>query len=454
MSSEARKARLLVVDDDPSVRKAVTLRLELEGYAVTAADSAEKALGFLAVSRPHLVLTDLKMGGMDGMALFEAIAKDYPALPVIIMTAHGTVPDAVSATRRGVFGYLTKPFESAELLREIERGLTLSGNTLPMLAVPADEAWRRDIITRSAAMEAILAEAKLVATTDATVFIQGESGTGKEVLAQAIHAASGRRDGQFVAINCGAIPEQLLESELFGHVKGSFTGAQRDHRGLFQSAEAGTLFLDEIGDMPVPLQVKLLRALQERQVRPVGSTQSVPINVRVISATHRDLEAAIAEGGFREDLYYRLNVVAFTLPPLAERREDIPMLANHFLGQIAKKYSREIRGFAAEGVEMLMAANWPGNVRQLYNVVEKVVALCTESMVPSVLVQRAINRQTEEFVPLDDAKKRFEREYLVQLLKLTKGNVTSAAKLAKRNRSEFYSLLHRHELDPGLFKSV
>ena len=221
---------------------------------------------------------------------------------------------------------------------------------------------------------------------------------------------------------------------------------------MFQAAHGGTLFLDEIGDMPIALQVKLLRAIQERRIRPIGATQDVAIDVRLISATHRDLEKAIATGQFREDLFYRLNVIAFTLPPLAERREDIALLATHFLTQLAQKYGREIRRFAPEGMELLLAANWPGNVRQLYNVVEKVVALSTEAIVPSALLQRAISRQTDDFVALDDAKKKFEREYLIHLLKLTQGNVSHAAKLAKRNRSEIYSLLHRHELDPALFK--
>ena len=446
------KAQILVVDDDASLLRVVSLRLEKEGYRVVTAASGEEALVHLSVSRPHLVLTDLKMGGMDGLALFEAIAKEYPALPVVIMTAHGGVREAVTATRRGVFGFITKPFEARDLHAEIERALTLSGSTLPLHAVPEGESWRRDIITRSPAMEAILAEAKLVAGTDATVLIQGESGTGKEVLASAVHRASQRSSEAFIAINCGAIPEQLLESELFGHTKGSFTGAAKDHQGLFQAAHGGTLFLDEIGDMPIALQVKLLRAIQERRIRPIGATQDVAIDVRLISATHRDLENAIATGQFREDLFYRLNVIAFTLPPLAERREDIALLATHFLAQLARKYGREIRSFAPEGMELLLAANWPGNVRQLYNVVEKVVALSTEAIVPSALLQRAISRQTEDFVPLDDAKKKFEREYLIQLLKLTQGNVSHAAKLAKRNRSGFYSLLHRHELDPALFK--
>jgi two-component system response regulator GlrR len=441
------KARILVVDDDPALLKVVSMRLDKEGYAVSAVDSDEKALAHLETVGAQLLLTDLRMAGMDGLALFEATAKRHPGLPVIIMTAHGSVPDAVAATRRGVCGFLAKPFEAQALLAEVERALRTSAT--PSAAAPG---WRAEIVTRSAAMEALLREAQLVAGGDASVLICGPSGSGKELLARAIHRASRRSDGPFVAVNCGAIPEQLLESELFGHVKGSFTGAVRDHRGLFQSASGGTLLLDEIADMPLPLQVKLLRALQERRVRPVGATGDVPLDVRIVSATHRDIDAEVKAGRFREDLYYRLNVVALAVPALSQRRDDIPLLAHHFVAALAQRYGKPIRTIAAEGMELLLAASWPGNVRQLHNVIERAVALCTESIVPSTLIERALSRDVQELVPLDDAKKEFEREYLVQLLKQSAGNVAQAARLARRNRSEFYSLLHRHGLDPALFK--
>jgi two-component system response regulator GlrR len=303
-------------------------------------------------------------------------------------------------------------------------------------------------------MENVLAKARLVAANDASVLIYGESGTGKELLAQAIHNASGRRDRAFVAINCGAMPEHLLESELFGHVKGAFTGAVRDNKGLFQTAEKGTLFLDEIGDMPLPLQVKLLRVLQERQVRPVGAIQSIEVDVRVISATHRDIESEMREGRFREDLYYRLNVVALKLPALTERREDIPLLANYFLAALAKKYNKTINSIAPEALELLVSASWPGNVRQLYNVIEQSAALCNTPLIPVALVQQSIQHQQSEFASFEQARKQFERDYLTRLLKITAGNVSQAAKLAQRNRTEFYKLLQRHELDPRLFKSA
>ncbi len=378
MSESAR--RILAVDDDPDLLRLLAIRLKSAGYDVTAVDSGEKAIAQLAVARPELVVTDLKMSGMDGMTLLDAIHQTYPTLPSIILTAHGTIPDAVAATKRGVFGYLTKPFDAQELLGEVERALAVGGGMQPQAA--GDE-WRSAIITCNPQMEDILAKARMVAASDASVFIYGESGTGKELLAQAIHNASARRDREFVAINCGAIPEQLLESELFGHVKGAFTGAVRDNKGLFQTADRGTLFLDEIGDLALPLQVKLLRVLQERQVRPVGSTQSYEVDVRVISATHRTIENEMAEGRFREDLYYRLNVVAFNLPSLGERREDIPLLANHFLAALARKYGKAITRIAPDALQLLVGANWPGNVRQLYNVVERSVALCNSSLIPA-----------------------------------------------------------------------
>jgi len=446
------RTNVLVVDDDPDLLRLMQIRLDAAGYEVTTAESAERALAQMSVARPQVVVTDLRMGGMDGVALFEAIHAHNPTLPVIILTAHGTIPDAVAAVKRGLFGYLTKPFDARALLTEIERAAALSGSANTG-AAGEDAAWRADIITRNPVMEDVLAKARLVADSDAVVFISGESGTGKELLARAIHSASNRRERPFVAINCAAIPEQLLESELFGHVRGSFTGAVRDNKGLFLTANHGTLFLDEIGDMPVSLQVKLLRVLQEKRVRPVGATEAHDVDVRIISATHRDLEAEMAAGNFREDLYYRLNVVALQLPPLTERREDIPLLANHFLKQLAEKYRKSVSGFAPEALELLVAASWPGNVRQLYNVVEQSVALCTTPLIPASWVQQAIQSQQAEFASFEDARRGFERDYLTQLLKITEGNVTQAARLAKRNRTEFYKLLQRHQLDPKLFKS-
>jgi two-component system response regulator GlrR len=302
-------------------------------------------------------------------------------------------------------------------------------------------------------MKEVLQQAKMVAATDARVLITGESGTGKELLAQAIHKASERRNKPFTAINCSAMAENLLESELFGHEKGAFTGATRSHEGLFQATEGGTLLLDEIGDMPMRLQVKLLRVLQENQVRPVGSTEAKQIDVRVISATHRDLRELMKQGRFREDLYYRLNVVNIRLPTLDERREDIPLLVAHFLQQIAKEAGQERKVYAPEAVEMLVTAEWPGNVRQLYNIVRQNVALSRSPVISGELVQQSLGEHAGKLLSFTDARDEFTRNYLSQILQITMGNVSQAARLAKRNRTDFYKLLARHDLNPDSFKS-
>lgn len=448
MATESPK--VLLVDDDRDLLQLIAMRLQAAGYAVTAVESGEAALAALAVARPQVVVTDLRMQGMDGMGLFEAVHRDSPSLPVVILTAHGTIPEAVAATRRGVYSFLTKPFEPKVLLDTVAQAMRLSS---PPGTGPAEE-WSAEIITRSSGMQDLLAQARRVAASDASVCIFGQSGTGKELLARAIHRASPRREAPFVAVNCGAIPEGLLESELFGHKKGSFTGAVSDRRGLFQAAQGGTLFLDEVGDMPLPLQVKLLRALEERKIRPVGSHESFDVDVRVISATHRKLEERIASGEFREDLFYRLNVVKLYIPALAERREDIPLLANHFLTRLAERYRRGSLSFSPEAMQLLVSASWPGNVRQLLNVIEQAVALAPTEVMPESLVRQALDAGDTALTPLDEARKAFERDYLVRILKITGGNVTKAARLAGRNRTEFYRLLERHSLEPGMFKAA
>ena len=449
--SRPAQHRILVVDDDADMLRLLSLRLKAAGHEVVAVGSAEAALAQLDIARPQLVLSDVRLPGKDGLALFDEVHARHPSLPVILLTAHGTIPDAVQATARGVFTYLTKPYDGKELLEKVAEALALSAPAVHQ--AHDNQAWRADIVSRSARMTDVLSEAFMVAQSDASVLLLGDSGSGKELLAQAIHRASPRASKPFVAVNCGAIPEALLESELFGHVKGAFTDAVSNHKGLFQAADGGTLLLDEIGDMPPALQVKLLRVLQERAVRPVGASQSTQINVRIISATHRDLEAAMAAGQFREDLYYRLNVVTLLLPTLAERREDIALLANHFLDKLAHKYDKRLSGFAPEALKALTTAAWPGNVRQLYNVVEQVCALSTTPLVPLSLVQRALRIPSAQVLSFAEARQRFEREYLVGLLKMTDGNVADAARLAQRNRTEFYRLLQKHALTPGQFKA-
>jgi len=450
-------ARILIVDDDPALLRLLSLRLRGEGHDVAEAASGEAALAVLDRELPQLLLTDLRMGGMDGLQLFEAVHRRHPLLPVLILTAHGTIPDAVQALQRGVFGYITKPFEARTLMAEVDRALQASqalGANIPVdpAGGSEEEAWREAILTRSPRMQQLLAEARLVAQSDASVLIQGDSGTGKELLARAIHAASGRSRARLVAVNCGAIPDNLVESELFGHVKGAFTGAVRDRPGLLLEAQGGTIFLDEVAELPLAMQVKLLRVLQERELRPVGAEKTQKVNLRVVCASHRRLDQEVAAGRFREDLYYRLNVVSLELPSLAQRREDIPLLAQHFMAALAQRYGKPAAAFAPGALELLAAAAWPGNVRQLQNVVEKCVVLATAPLIPPALVQRALAHQASDMLPLDAARRQFERDYLVQLLKLTAGNVSQAARLAQRNRTDFYALLGRHQLEPGAFK--
>ena len=440
------EGKILLVDDDPGLLRLLSIRLRAEGYEVEAVESAHKALGALNRFTPDLVITDLRMDKMDGIGLLKELQTRSPGLRVIIVTAHGTIPDAVTATQHGAFGFLTKPIDKDELMTLVERALKVSGSS------EVEEGWASEIITRNQAMKEVMQQAKMVAATDARVLITGESGTGKELLAQAIHKASDRHNKPFVAINCSAMAENLLESELFGHEKGAFTGATRSHEGLFQAAEGGTLMLDEIGDMPMRLQVKLLRVLQESQVRPVGSTDALDIDVRVISATHRDLQELMGQGRFREDLYYRLNVVNIKLPTLDDRREDIPLLVAHFLQQIARDSDHERKVYAPEAVEMLVTAEWPGNIRQLYNVVRQNVALSRSPVISGELVQQSLGEHAGKLASFSDARDEFTRNYLSQILQITTGNVSQAARLAKRNRTDFYKLLARHELNPDEFK--
>jgi len=445
---QKRKARILVVDDDPGLLRLLTIRLRAENYEVEAVESAASALAACTRFRPDLVITDLRMDQMDGIGLLKELQSRWPGLRVIILTAHGTIPDAVHATQSGAFGFLTKPVDKQDLLDHVQKALKVSG------FAHVDEDWRANIITRNQLMEDKLAQANMVAGTDARVLLTGESGTGKELLAHAIHDASPRRNKPFMAINCSAMAENLLESELFGHEKGAFSGATRAQKGVFENAEGGTLLLDEVGDLPMRLQIKLLRVLQENQIRPVGGgEEAVAINVRVISATHRDLHQLMLGGQFREDLYYRLNVVHIEMPSLGRRREDIPLLVAHFLEQIAKE-SNQRKIYAPEAVELLATAEWPGNIRQLYNVVRQNVALSHGAIITAELVQQSLGGSPTRLPSFDEARDEFTRIYLSQILQITGGNVSQAARLAKRNRTDFYKLLSRHQLLPEDFKKT
>lgn len=436
---------VLLVDDDESLLRLMTIRLKGEGYNVQSAGSGNEALKLLSNQNFDVVLSDLRMPGLDGISLFEQIMALKKDVPVILMTAHGTISDAVEATQRGVFGFLTKPIDHDELRKLLAKAVSQSQGA-------QKGQWCEKIITRSLHMEQLLDQAYRVAQRDVSVLISGASGTGKELLASAIHKASKRATKTFVAINCGALPENLLESELFGHAKGAFTGAVNEHQGLFREADGGTLFLDEIGDMPVSLQVKLLRALQEQVIRPVGSSKQIPIDVRVISATHKNLNQEMEQGNFREDLYYRLNVVNITLPSLRERAEDIPLLARHLLKNSAEKHQVKVNRFSDDAMQLLTTCLWPGNVRQLVNVVEQCVALTHTPVIASHLVEQALSASEQKWPTLTEARDGFEQQYLLKLLKMTDGNVTRAAELAGRNRTDMHKLMKKHNLHSADFK--
>jgi len=443
-------ARILLVDDDPDMLGLLSLWLRKAGFQVATAGSGREALSQIRVRQPHLVVTDLVMDEMDGMVLLAEIHRHNPLLPVIMLSGQAQIPDAVTATHLGSAAFLTKPADRDELLEQVRRALRVPGTG----AATAADAFGAGIVYRSNVIAELLEQAAMVADSDITVFISGETGTGKEALAKAIHEASPRRASPFIGVNCGAIPEQLLESELFGHERGAFTGASTRHEGLFQAADGGTLFLDEIGDMPLGLQVKLLRVLQDFEVRPVGSTRSVPVNVRIISATHTDLEAAVAAGEFREDLYYRLNVVPLHMPGLAERREDVPVLLEHFMARHAERRGTPKKHFAPEAMEYLVGARWPGNVRQLANVVELCATLTKGDIIPLSMAKRALRDEPGVMLTLKEAKDAFERNYLISVLRITGGHVANAARIAGRNRTEFYKLLGQHGLEASDFRKT
>jgi len=430
--------RILVVDDDPGLLRLLSIRLRAEGYDVEAVETAAEALATLPQFRPDLVVTDLRMENMDGIGLLKEVQRQRPGLCVLLLTAHGTIPDAVEATQTGAFGFLTKPVDKQQLLDHVERAMRVSG--LPL----GEDEWSSGLITRSPVMEECLQQAGRVADMGTRVLITGEQGTGKELLARAIHRASSRRGQPFVAVNCGSMTEGLLELELFGRDGGARSGAH-----------GGTLFLNEIGDLPRRQQGALLSMLRGEWVRPVGGSEAIPFDTRVISATHQDLAELVLAGNLREDFFYQLNVVNIQLPPLRERREDVPLLVENFLAQIATEAGQERRVYAPEAVEFLVAHEWPGNVRQLYNVVRRNAALSVTQVISAEQARRALGVQAASSLPsFSEARDEFTRNYLSQLLQITGGNVSHAARLAKRNRTDFYKLLGRHQLIPDRFKQA
>jgi two-component system response regulator AtoC len=430
--------RILIADDDDALRESLELVLSAEGYEVVTARDGEAALALLEAQPVDLVLCDLRMPGLDGLALLPQIVRRLPGVPVVLMSAYGSADLAVEAMQRGAYDYLAKPFQPSEVLLTLrkarERERLRRANQILQRDVQR-AVGDRPIVAASPAMIQVLEIVERAAEFKATVLLQGESGSGKEVIARAIHSQSPRRDEAFVAINCAAIPEALLESELFGHAKGAFTGADRSRRGLFSEADGGTLFLDEIGELPIALQAKLLRVLQEEEVRAVGESKPRRVDVRVLAATARDLETEVAAGRFREDLFYRLDVVRVKVPPLRERREDIPLLVDHFLRRAPETLGKGMRAIDDDALERLVDYAWPGNVRELENVLERAVILCRgdrlslADLPPNLTAAPAERRSSSRDLSLRRARRAVEARLISEALEATGGNRTHAARL-------------------------
>jgi two-component system response regulator GlrR len=453
------KAKILVVDDDHNILNMLKLRLEAADYHVTLAETGAEAVGFATEESHDLAIVDLRIGEESGINVLEKLLRVQPALPIIIATAHATIDTAVEATKKGGYDYITKPFDMPDLFHRLDKALEvrqLRGEVERLRTLVQDRYSFDDIIACSTQMQDVLHQVVQIAATDSTVCVYGESGTGKELVAKALHVASRRALGPFVAINCGAIPEGLLENELFGHTKGAYTGADRNKKGLLQQADGGTLFLDEIGELPATLQVKFLRVLQEREFYPLGAGQPIRVNIRLVAATNQDLDRLVSQGKFREDLYYRIHVLPIIIPPLRERPTDIVPLAQYFLKRFAQETERNVQAFTPEAQQRLMLYDWPGNVRELANIVERAVVLSPSSMItPDMLLlgkTEILNFRSSELCTLREARERFERNYLIQVLSAVKGHVSRAAGLAGKDRAEFYRLLRKHAIVPSAFK--
>ncbi len=447
--------RILVVDDDRNLLELIKIRLESAQYDVDSAMNEEDAVEKARNQVFDIAVIDLHLINKSGITLMEEIHAINPEMPVIILTAYGTIESAVESMKKGAYSYLTKPFDARELLLQIEKALEkqkLSTEISRLKGLLTDKYDFSNIVARSEKMQRVLEQVLRIARTESTIYIYGDSGTGKELVAKAVHLISERNDKAFVDINCAAIPESLLESELFGHEKGAFTGAVRTRGGLFTQANGGTIFLDEIGDMPLSIQAKLLRVLQERRFYPVGGKEPVEVDVRLIVATNKDLEEEVKKGRFREDLFYRIHVIPIYLPPLSDRREDIPPLVDHFLRIFTTNMNKKIKGLTPQALQILMMKDWPGNVRQLQNTIEYAVAMAQEDYITEDLLQHQKEISPEELRPLKEAKANFEKSYIIHLLEMTQGNVSQAAKMAGKYRADFYNLLKKYNLKPIDFK--
>ena len=447
--------KILIVDDDHSILTVLQMRLEAAGFTINTAANGDEAIARAKQETDDLVVLDLRLGNQNGIEIMEALHQIHPDVPVIILTAHGSIDSAVEAMQRGASNYLTKPFNHQELLLQINSSLEksrLSREVKNLRSVVGEKFSSKNIIGNSQGMRKVLEQVNQAADTDSIVHIEGESGTGKELIAKTLHIASSRTKGPFVAINCAAIPETLLESELFGYERGAFSGASRNKKGLFAQAHNGSFFMDEISEMPLQMQSKMLRVLEDQEFYPLGSSKTVKVDARINVASNKNLAEEVANGKFREDLFYRIHVILIKLPPLRDRKEDIPLLAKHFLKRHTDQMNKEIKGFTTEALQKLLSYRWPGNVRELENTIESAVALAIDNELSEKLILPRLDVSPQSIKPLKDARDEFLKDYLVHLIEFTSGNVSQAAKLAGKYRADLYELLKKYELDPADFR--
>jgi two-component system response regulator HydG len=448
--------KILVIDDELPVREMVQRLLSESNYEVRLARNGEEGLALFRKEGFDLVVTDLSMPGMNGIEVLRTIKSEEASVPVILITAFATIDTAVEAIKTGAYDYITKPFDPDDLAITIKNALAhkLLFDENLLLRRKLDNAERKGaIIGESLRIREVFHLIDKVASTDATVLIEGESGTGKELVARRLHEVSQRAGKRMLSVNCGALPETLLESELFGYEKGAFTGASAAKEGIFKAADRGTLFLDEVGEMPPPLQVKLLRVLQDKEVLTVGGRQAIPVDVRIIAATNKDLKAEVAAGRFREDLYYRINVFTIPMPPLRERREDIPLLLHHFMGKYNREFGKDVQSISPKLMQFFMDYDWPGNIRELENYVERAILMADGSQLQLAALRRETDEGGEEdedrVLSFKEAKERFEKEYILALLDRFDGVVSRAAEAANMPRPNFYEKLKKYEISPA-----
>jgi len=450
-------ANILVVDDDENILEVLKLRLESNGYNVFAAVNSNSALNMAKNTLFDLALVDLKIGDENGVELMQELHVIIPDMPVLILTAYGTIKTAVEAMQQGAFGYITKPFNSRELLLQIKNGLDksiLSREVRRLKILLGERYGFKNIIGKSKKMQESLDQVARAAETDSNVCIYGESGTGKELIAKSIHLLSSRKDKSLITINCASIPDGLFEGELFGYEKGAFTGAFKKKRGFFSQADKGSILLDEISELPEAMQAKLLRVLQEKRFYPLGSEKEIKVDIRILAATNKDLELEVKAGRFREDLFYRIHVIPLYLPPLRERKEDIPLLVDHFMKKISNATKKDIKGVSNQAFKKLMSYDWPGNVRELENIIEYAAVMTPSDIISEDFILQTKTVEDEKIKPLKEAKNIFEKDYISKVLSLTGGNVSQASKLAGKYRADFYVLLKKHNLTAQDFKML